>query len=99
MFHIFPIYFTNVKNCESPQWLQSRLKAIGLRPISALVDITNYITNDLGRPLHVYDGDKLDGDLTMRFAKENEKCLTRPMFTWNMRLICHHAEGQTLHHN
>ena len=69
-------YFKNVKNCESPQWLQSRLKAIGLRPISALVDITNYITNDLGRPLHVYDGDKLNGDLTMRFAKEKERCLT-----------------------
>ena len=69
-------YFKNVKNCESPQWLQLRLKAIGLRPISALVDITNYITNDLGRPLHVYDGDKLNGDLTMRLAKENEKCLT-----------------------
>ena len=69
-------YFKNVKNCESPPWLQLRLKAIGLRPISALVDITNYITNDLGRPLHVYDGDKLNGDLTMRFAKENEKCLT-----------------------
>ena len=69
-------YFRNVKNCESPPWLQSRLKAIGLRSISALVDITNYITNDLGRPLHVYDADKFSGDLTMRFAKENEKCLT-----------------------
>ena len=69
-------YFKNVKNCESPSWLQLRLKAIGLRPISALVDITNYITNDLGRPLHVYDGDQLNGDLTMRFAKENETCLT-----------------------
>ena len=69
-------YFKNVKNSESPPWLQSRLKAIGLRPISALVDITNYITIDLGRPLHVYDADKLDGNLVMRFAKENEKCLT-----------------------
>ena len=67
-------YFKNVKNCESPIWLKSRLKAIGLRPISALVDITNYVTYDLGRPLHVYDADKLNGDLTMRFAKENEKC-------------------------
>tara|TARA_Y100001970_G_scaffold293993_1_gene445459 strand:+ start:12345 stop:14738 length:2394 start_codon:yes stop_codon:yes gene_type:complete len=69
-------YFKNVKNGESPIWLQQRLKAIGLRPISKLVDITNYITYDLGRPLHVYDADKLSGDLTMRFAKQGEKCLT-----------------------
>jgi len=69
-------YFKNVTNKESPTWLQQRLKAIGLRPISALVDITNYITYDLGRPLHVYDADKISGNLKMRFAKENETCLT-----------------------
>ncbi len=69
-------YFKNVTNKESPAWLQQRLKAIGLRPISALVDITNYITYDLGRPLHVYDADKVDGNLKMRFAKTNETCLT-----------------------
>ena len=69
-------YFKNVTNKESPAWLQQRLKAIGLRPISALVDITNYITYDLGRPLHVYDADKIDGNLIMRFGKENEICLT-----------------------
>ncbi len=69
-------YFKNVTNKQSPEWLQQRLKAIGLRPISALVDITNYITYDLGRPLHVYDADKLNGNLKMRFAKENETCLT-----------------------
>ena len=69
-------YFKNVTNKESPAWLQQRLKAIGLRPISALVDITNYITYDLGRPLHVYDADKIDGNLKMRFAKKNETCLT-----------------------
>ncbi len=69
-------YFKNVTNKESPVWLQQRLKAIGLRPISALVDITNYITYDLGRPLHVYDADKIDGNLTMRFARANETCLT-----------------------
>ena len=55
---------------------KQRLKAIGLRPISALVDITNYITHDLGRPLHVYDADKIEGNLKMRYAKENEICLT-----------------------
>ena len=69
-------YFKNVTNKESPTWLQQRLKAIGLRPISALVDITNYITYDLGRPLHVYDADKISGNLKMRYAKENECCLT-----------------------
>ena len=69
-------YFKNVTNKESPAWLQQRLKGIGLRPISALVDITNYITYDLGRPLHVYDADKINGNLKMRYAKENEDCLT-----------------------
>ena len=69
-------YFKNVTNKESPARLQQRLKAIGLRPISALVDITNYITYDLGRPLHVYDADKIRGNLKMRYAKENENCLT-----------------------
>ncbi len=69
-------FFKDVNNQESPLWLQQRLKSIGLRPISALVDITNYITYDLGRPLHVYDADKLKGNLKMRFARENEICLT-----------------------
>lgn len=68
-------YFKNVKNIESPKWLQQRLTAIGLRPISALVDITNYVTFDLGRPLHVYDADKVSGNLTMRLASKNEPCL------------------------
>ena len=68
-------YFKNVENVESPQWLQKRLKAIGLRPISALVDITNYVTFDLGRPLHVYDADKVSGNLTMRLAENKEECM------------------------
>jgi phenylalanyl-tRNA synthetase beta chain len=68
-------YFRNVKNGQSPQWLKDRLTAIGLRPISALVDITNYVTFDLGRPLHVFDADKLDGDPTMRFARKGEEIL------------------------
>ena len=50
-------------NGPSPAWLQDRLKAIGLRPISALVDITNFVTFDLGRPLHVFDAGKLAGDI------------------------------------
>ena len=68
-------YFKNVKNVESPKWLKDRLTAIGLRPISALVDITNYVTFDLGRPLHVYDADKISGNLTMRLANKDEECL------------------------
>jgi len=65
--------FRDVKNGPSPKWLQDRLKAIGLRPISALVDITNYITFDLCRPLHVFDLEKISGDLTMRFARDGEE--------------------------
>ena len=69
-------FFKNIKNVESPDWLKRRLSLIGLRPISALVDITNYITFDLGRPLHVYDANKISGNLVMRKAKKNEKCKT-----------------------
>jgi phenylalanyl-tRNA synthetase beta chain len=65
-------YFKGVKNGPSPQWLQDRLVSIGLRPISALVDITNYVTFDLGRPLHVFDAKKIAGDPTMRAAKTGE---------------------------
>ena len=61
---------------KEPIMASTKIKAIGLRPISALVDITNYITYDLGRPLHVYDADKIEGNLKMRFAKKNETCLT-----------------------
>ena len=67
-------FFKNVKNVESPDWLKRRLTLIGLRPISALVDITNYVTFDIGRPLHVYDADKISGNLMMRKAQQNEKC-------------------------
>ena len=65
-------YFRNVRNGPSPQWLQDRLRAIGLRPISALVDITNWSTFNLGRPLHVFDADSVSGNLTMRFARAGE---------------------------
>ncbi len=65
-------YFRNLKNGPSPQWMQDRLRAIGLRPISALVDITNYVTFDLARPLHVFDAGTIAGDLTMRLARAGE---------------------------
>ncbi|RUV74980.1 MAG: phenylalanine--tRNA ligase subunit beta [Mesorhizobium sp.] len=64
-----------VKNGPSPKWLQQRLIAIGLRPISALVDITNYVTFDRGRPLHVFDANKVAGNLTVRRARDGEKVL------------------------
>src|ERR1700728_1750400 len=61
-----------VKNGPSPDWLQKRLNAIGLRPINALVDITNFITYDRGRPLHVFDAAKVRGNLTVRRARLGE---------------------------
>jgi len=61
-----------VKNGPSPEWLQRRLIAIGLRPINALVDITNFITYDRGRPLHVFDAAKVRGNLTVRRARTGE---------------------------
>jgi phenylalanyl-tRNA synthetase beta chain len=64
-----------VKNGPSPDWLQRRLAAIGLRPINALVDITNYITHDRGRPLHVFDAAKVKGNLVVRRAKPGETLL------------------------
>ena len=64
-----------VKNGPSPEWLQKRLTAIGLRPINALVDITNFITYDRGRPLHVFDAAKVRGNLTVRRARDGEQLL------------------------
>jgi phenylalanyl-tRNA synthetase beta chain len=66
---------TGVKNGASPEWMQRRLKSAGQRPISALVDITNYVMLDLGRPAHAYDIAKLKGGLTARAAKPGEKVL------------------------
>ncbi len=64
-----------VKNGPSPEWLQKRLTAIGLRPINALVDITNFITFDRGRPLHVFDAAKVRGNLEVRRARAGETLL------------------------
>ncbi|WP_311030181.1 phenylalanine--tRNA ligase subunit beta [Mesorhizobium koreense] len=64
-----------VKNGPSPKWMQQRLIAIGLRPINALVDITNYVTFDRGRPLHVFDAAKVKGNLVVRRARQGEKVL------------------------
>ena len=64
-----------LKNGASPEWMQRRLKSAGQRPISALVDITNYVMLDLGRPSHAYDIAKLTGGLTARAASSGEKVL------------------------
>ena len=64
-----------VKNGPSPQWLQKRLRAIGLRPINALVDITNFLTYDRNRPLHVFDAAKVKGDLVVRRGHAGEEIL------------------------
>jgi phenylalanyl-tRNA synthetase beta chain len=66
---------SGVTNGEAPEWMRRRLTAIGQKPISALVDITNYIMIDLGRPLHVYDRAKLKGGLVARKAKDGEQAL------------------------
>lgn len=68
-------YIRGVKNVESPKWLKDQLLAIGLRPISALVDITNLMTIEHCRPLHVFDADKVHGDIHVRMAEEGEKIL------------------------
>lgn len=68
-------YVRGVKNGPSPRWLQDRLRAIGLRPISALVDLTNFITFDRGRPLHVFDADTIAGGIHVRLSRAGESLL------------------------
>jgi phenylalanyl-tRNA synthetase beta chain len=64
-----------VKNGPSPEWLQKRLTSIGLRPINALVDITNFMTCDRARPLHVFDAAKVKGNIVVRRARDGETLL------------------------
>ena len=63
---------TGVKNSESPDWLKEKIISLGQKPISAIVDITNYVMFDLNRPLHVYDVDKIDKGIVVRNSKKNE---------------------------
>ncbi|WGT49050.1 phenylalanine--tRNA ligase subunit beta [Thioclava nitratireducens] len=74
-----------VKNGPSPDWLQKRLRAIGLRPISTLVDITNYFTYDLNRPLHVFDMKKVTGNLVIKPAEGGEEFLALDEKTYTVR--------------
>ena len=77
--HLCPLFalrlVRGVRNGPSPAWMQARLRGIGLRPINALVDITNYLTFDRGRPLHVFDAAKVSGSLTVRRARAGETLL------------------------
>ena len=63
----------NIKNQESPDWLKNRILSLGLRPISAVVDVTNYVMFDLNRPLHAYDVDKIKKGIIVRNSKKGEK--------------------------
>ena len=83
--HFVGRYIRGVKNGPSPLWLQERLKAIGLRPVSTLVDITNLFTFDLNRPLHVFDADKVHGNITVRQAREGESLLALDGKTYDLR--------------
>jgi phenylalanyl-tRNA synthetase beta chain len=85
-----------VKNGPSPEWLQARLRAIGLRPINALVDITNFMTYDRSRPLHVFDAAKVHGDLTVRRARASEQILALDGKTYTLtdeQVVIADAEG------
>jgi len=64
---------TNVKNTESPQWLKDKLVSVGQKPISAIVDITNYVMLDINRPLHAYDADKIEKGIIVRNSKVGEE--------------------------
>jgi phenylalanyl-tRNA synthetase beta chain len=64
---------TGVKNTESPSWLKEKIILIGQKPISAIVDITNYVMFDLNRPLHAYDADKIDKKIIVRNSQKGEK--------------------------
>jgi len=65
-------YIKNITNKESPDWLKNKLVALGLKPISAVVDVTNYVMFDLNRPLHAYDADKINKEIKVRNSKEGE---------------------------
>ena len=66
-------YIKNINNKESPEWLKNKITALGLKPISAVVDITNFVMFDLNRPLHAYDADKIDKEIIVRDSRENEE--------------------------
>jgi phenylalanyl-tRNA synthetase beta chain len=64
------VYIKNVQNKESPDWLKNKIISLGLKPISAIVDTTNYVMFDLNRPLHAYDADKINKEIIVRNSKK-----------------------------
>jgi len=66
------VYIRNVQNKESPNWLKNKIISLGLKPISAIVDVTNYVMFDLNRPLHAYDADKINKEIIVRNSKKGE---------------------------
>jgi phenylalanyl-tRNA synthetase beta chain len=102
--HLAPFFglrlVRGVKNGPSPKWMQERLRAIGLRPINALVDITNYLTFDRARPLHVFDAKKVKGDLVVRRAARGESLLALDGKTYElddtMVVICDGAGVESI---
>jgi phenylalanyl-tRNA synthetase beta chain len=77
-------YIEGIKNIESPKWLKNKLISIGMNPISAVVDVTNYIMVDLNRPLHAYDADKIDTKVIVRASKKGEKFLALDNNTYTL---------------
>ena len=75
----------NIKNTESPNWLKNRILALGLRPISAVVDITNYVMYDLNRPLHAYNLDKIKNKITIRNSLKGETLKALDNKTYNLK--------------
>ena len=73
-----------VKNGPAPKWVRERFKAVGLKSISALVDVTNFVSQDRGRPLHVFDADKLSGNMRARMAREGEQVLALDDVTYTL---------------
>ena len=78
-------YIENISNKESPDWLKNKLTALGLKPISAVVDITNYVMFDLNRPLHAYDANKIDKEIIIRDAKDGEEFEALDNKTYNLK--------------
>ena len=84
------VYIKNVENKESPDWLKNKIISLGLKPISAIVDITNYIMFDLNRPLHAYDADKINKEIIVRNSKKGEtfEALDNKKYTLDSNMCC-----------
>ena len=79
---------TGIHNKESPKWLKDKITSLGLKPISAVVDITNYVMFDLNRPLHAYDADKIDREIIVRNSKMVRRSLLLMIKNILFKKIC-----------